>query len=573
MDLKVVGEKSGDLDTRIKNMFWTICGDYQMETQEAEITGDSEAMALYQAVLAGGRQRFLDRAFVAGYTGWRLTQGFERKSFLAVLHWGLNLYIIHQFRRIRPGVVDIQGKACRELIQCRVPSVNGGFDEALDQRMGSILAGMPGEGDGEYSRLAEDLIKNAKTTDQLACLEGIDRLYQEFFGLRAIPFSRSAVHAWTKPSGSGIIPFGWEAPKQKAPGPSRSKNSAESQRHSVGREHCEQKEGALEDAAQQVVHHYGASWMPLNTTRAIETRWCIGPHRDCHLHYTRGLLHSDTPGENRGHLAQRNTLHNRTAYEKKREVYEAIITRLRASICNALMNKRECYEVQSDYGSVDVRRLWRLGRVPAPRLFRRPEGDDQGDYVVDLLIDGSFSQVNKRSVTAIQAYIIARALVENGIPCRVTSFCGFLDYTVLQRFRDYEDPIPETDHIFEYDCVGSNRDGLAIPGICDALLKRFEENKILIVLSDGRPNDIHLGGRAGPFRGMGVYSGEAAVGDTAKAVRRARQQGISVLGVYCGEPKDLAAEQKIYGNQFIYIRDKRCFADVVSVYLKRVIAG
>ncbi|MGL6293679.1 hypothetical protein [Eubacterium aggregans] len=312
----------------------------------------------------------------------------------------------------------------------------------------------------------------------------------------------------------------------------------------MGKRHRGKEDGSLEDVAQQVVRNYGASWMPPKTAQAIEAGLHIGPHRDGHLHYTRGLLHSGAPEDNRGHLARQNTRHNRTAYDEKRAVYEAISTRLRTSICNALMNKRERCEVQSDCGTVDVRRLWRLGRVPVPRLFRKPEGDDQGDYVVDLLIDGSFFQVNKHSVTAIQAYIIARALVESGIPCRVTSFCGFLDYTVLQRFRDYEDPIPETEHIFEYDCVGSNRDGLAIPGVCAGLAKRFEEHKILIVLSDGRPGDIHRGG-GGPFRGMGVY---------------------------CGKPKDLAAEQKIYGSQFIYARDKRRFADVVLVYLKRVIA-
>ncbi|MGL4548411.1 hypothetical protein, partial [Eubacterium aggregans] len=148
-----------------------------------------------------------------------------------VLHCGLNLFIIHQFRRIRPGVVDIQGKACQELIQCRVPSADGGFSEALDQAMWSILGGIPTEGDDEYSNLADGLIKNAKTTDQLVCLEDIDRLYQGFFSNRVIPLSRCAVNAWTRPAGGGTIPFWGKPPKQKASAPSRSENNAESQKH------------------------------------------------------------------------------------------------------------------------------------------------------------------------------------------------------------------------------------------------------------------------------------------------------------------------------------------------------
>ncbi|MEA5072923.1 MAG: hypothetical protein VB030_01965 [Eubacterium aggregans] len=73
----------------------------------------------------------------------------------------------------------------------------------------------------------------------------------------------------------------------------------------------------------------------------------LGPHRDCHLHDTRGFLHSNTPGDNRGHLARQNTLRNQTAYDEKQAVHEAMITRLRTSICNALMNKRERYRYKA----------------------------------------------------------------------------------------------------------------------------------------------------------------------------------------------------------------------------------
>ena len=44
-----------------------------------------------------------------------------------------------------------------------------------------------------------------------------------------------------------------------------------------------------------------------------------------------------------------------------------------------------------------------------------------------------------------------------------------------------------------------------------------------------------------------------------------------VLGVFTGKEIDLEAEKKIYGKDFIYIKDIQRFSDIVSTYLKKVI--
>ena len=43
--------------------------------------------------------------------------------------------------------------------------------------------------------------------------------------------------------------------------------------------------------------------------------------------------------------------------------------------------------------------------------------------------------------------------------------------------------------------------------------------------------------------------------DTAFEVRRARAFGISVLGIFAGNYEDTAAEKKIFGKDFAYVRD------------------
>ena len=111
-----------------------------------------------------------------------------------------------------------------------------------------------------------------------------------------------------------------------------------------------------------------------------------------------------------------------------------------------------------------------------------------------------------------------------------------------------------------------------IKATCEGLWEREEENKILIVLSDGKPNDVKIGKDSSrSIRGEMSYKGIVGIKDTAMEVRKARKRGIMVLGVFTGKEIDLEAEKKIYGKDFIYIKDIQRFSDIVSTYLKKVI--
>lgn len=65
------------------------------------------------------------------------------------------------------------------------------------------------------------------------------------------------------------------------------------------------------------------------------------------------------------------------------------------------------------------------------------------------------------------------------------------------------------------------------------------------------------------------YQGKEAVVDTATEVRHLRNLGVSVLGVFAGEEKNLATEKKIFGKDFAYIRDISKFSKFVGRYLTK----
>ena len=132
------------------------------------------------------------------------------------------------------------------------------------------------------------------------------------------------------------------------------------------------------------------------------------------------------------------------------------------------------------------------------------------------------------------------------------SYCTYGNYTVLRRFRDYDDKPAADKRILEYRATSNNRDGLALAAAGLEIKKRREEHKAVIVFSDGLPNDMVSGRRR--EGAPEVYVGDAAIRDTCLQVRKLRREGVHVLGIFLGEDGELENERMIYGSSFLRIR-------------------
>lgn len=563
-----------DFDNRVINLMWTVCGNYEAQMEGDEKTGISKQAALYYGITAGGRRRFIEWELVDGYVSARVRQGFHPLKLKQLVLLAINPMVTDKLMDERPGIRDIERDACCEMVQLMEEPAAGNLEGCMEYDLLTLLGGLePAE--RESSRIAREIIGLRRTPTTEALLEQVDELFIRIYQKKHVrPFDLEAFMQKNRDPGN-MARFAEEAAKQLA-----QRGSARDSAEDDGKGGKVSEAGIvlmdseeLDNMHQQVAHYCGSTYLHAHQLKKIQGHLCRGVHRDCYLHYTEGVLRSTGAGAYQKKFALKDLNRNRTAWEANQAVYLRVMKRLRDALVRTLTVEREKNPVIADSGEVDARRVWRVGRTATTRIFRRYESNDKGGFVVDLMLDASTSQKGRESLVAVQAYILAGALTEAGIPCRVTGFNCFLDFTVLKRFRDYDDSFQKTAQIFEYYCEGSNRDGLAIKGVLEQLYQREEENKILIVLSDGKPNDIHLvrKERKNPFRGEKAYSGGLAVGDTAKEIRIARTRGISVLGVFTGNEQDLKAEKLIYGKDFIYTRDIRHFADIVITYLKRII--
>jgi nitric oxide reductase activation protein len=102
-----------------------------------------------------------------------------------------------------------------------------------------------------------------------------------------------------------------------------------------------------------------------------------------------------------------------------------------------------------------------------------------------------------------------------------------------------------------------NRDGLALKIAADLLSRRPEQVKLLMIISDGRPN--HDG-----------YGGEEAAKDIRRILRKAKQDGIEVIACAIGDDKENI--KAIYGDSFVDISDlSRLPKTLVNIVKKRII--
>ena len=97
--------------------------------------------------------------------------------------------------------------------------------------------------------------------------------------------------------------------------------------------------------------------------------------------------------------------------------------------------------------------------------------------------------------------------------------------------------------------------------------------KILIILSDGRPNDEKHNINTVNAKIKDQYIDKKAVDDTAKEIRSLKNDGIQVLGVFTGEDEDIENAKLIYGSDFCRIKNLENFSKIVSIYMKNLIAN
>ena len=318
---------------------------------------------------------------------------------------------------------------------------------------------------------------------------------------------------------------------------------------------------------------YGKSTFNSRETAELERSVCTGNHAACHVLITRGekgsaKIQNGFEALKREREAKQIEA-NRLFYTKHLAQRRTSIERLSGKIQNSVLLHLQPSPVRANSGALEGGRAWRALHLNDERVFIREEQNDVGDLSVDILLDASTSQKNRQEIVSNQGFVIAESLDRCNIPCRVMSFCSMTGYTILRIFRDYRER-GANDRIFEYVSNGCNRDGLGIRMAHHLMLKQSCDHKILIVLSDAKPNDV-VRMRPKESDEFVNYEMQQGIRDTAFEVRSARADGIAVICVFTGDDEDVPSAKLIYGRDFARIQSLDKLADTVGMLLQNQI--
>lgn len=577
-----------ELENRIRNLLWTVSGDYQLDMKpDVSLFLRSKAIALYDGIKQGALARYYDKDMLGLYLVKKifLQAGENELTFVAQLC--IEEAIGDKICEERPGIRDMQRQCMEDILEQE-------FDILPDLRdipgrlKVAVLRRRLNNGEWHVEKKLQpfmELIERAgNSTDTLELIRVIDELYNRLIDpdFESMHGTLEQVLAVTM---EDLTEYSWEDFLSEEMYEEVLESYAEQLTNSVSglensavTEEMEEKRQKkrsvkvvtpemLEKAYTYVELNYGKSYLSEAEEKKINYQMCRGIHSDCSLYFTEGILKNPVKSNYQYEYAKRLRNKNIWLYHDKHRIVKHNITVLTETLRKSLVLRSETQTVLSDRGMIVPSRLWRIGRTNDAKLFQQELKGEISDFVVDVLIDASGSQMKRQGDVALQAYIISEALSNVDIPHRVMSFCTFWDYTIMHRFRRYDDPRSENDNIFNYVTSSNNRDGLAIRTAGYDLLQREEEKKIMIILSDGRPYDVII--NRPNAKNPEPYQGKAAIADTATEVRRLRNLDVSVLGVFAGEEKDLATEKKIFGKDFAYIRDIANFSKIVGRYLTK----
>lgn len=570
-----------EIENRMKNMLWTVSGDY---TLEAKLNGEaflhSKYSALYDAIKQGAMAKYFSMDEYSMYLIKKLYYGADENGLMRVSGMCIDMACGEKIGAERQGVKNMRKRAYEEILDKDFSHMQS--DESLGKLRFSMLRR---ELDPSYplERRIEAQLQHLQSlksaTETMEIIRVVDALYNlcvdpEFEKKHGtlekvldVTFEDLQEFDWkdflTEEQYESML----EQMQTQVLENMTELSDENKEKRRKGRGRIILNEEALKKMYSYIEWNYGKSYLTELEQKQLNHQLCHGAHKGCTIYMTEGILKNPVAVNNTYVLVQRSREMNLSTYRQNTNVTKRNIEILTSTLSRALRARNEREYVPAQYGLLRPERLWKVGRTREALVFDKETKKQNEEFVVELLIDGSGSQQKRQNYVALQSFVVSRALSEVGIPHRAMSFCTFWDYTILHRFRDYEDPKEADERLFEFRGSSNNRDGLAIRMAAESLMKREEPNKVLIVLSDGRPNDQNKNRPNAPDQPL--YTGEYAVKDTALEVRRARSLGIAVLGVFMGEEQDLAAERKIFGKDFAYIKNISNFSNVVGSYLKK----
>ncbi|WP_296115018.1 VWA domain-containing protein [uncultured Anaerococcus sp.] len=311
---------------------------------------------------------------------------------------------------------------------------------------------------------------------------------------------------------------------------------------------------------------FGKSLFDDKTNFYLNQKICTAGHKKSRVHFTKGIQKSDKNLNQ--DLNQKTIERHLLKFKANKNIYKTEIKRLSKDI-KLKINQTSSFDYSiGKRGKVNPKLAYKAEISDRAKIFTKKNLTSKPSMKIDLVLDASASLLDKESEVAIEAYILAKSLENNGIANRVISFQTVGDYTILTILKDYEERAV-FDNIFRFKSMGWNRDGLVFSAYEEILTKDFK-NILSIVLTDANPQDLKPLVKK-KFRINKAYEGEIGLSDSKKSLDKLRRKGLNICGIINSTKIENA--KILYRNKFIKIEKATGIARSAGKFIKKQISS
>ena len=572
-------------ERRARNFVWAAAEQYGLEPLFLAYAPDGTA-DMYLNIIIGLSYKWYDAEKLEAF--FHMLGGRQEELYQGMLWIGLEQALYEKEKAYRPALADLRQEYAQENL-ARYRSFKE--YELIDQLRNGHCAAILGQESGVSGR-TEELLRELTFTGDMEIEQIIAKMKAilwKYFSYEPKPVKKErgtyflqkllpAFHSIGKMHATYVKTKRYDDPVWEESGNGGTMEKARHYLLQFSRQGDEEKDRAYIEGC------FGASIYSSREEELLEEELCTENHKNSHIYMTRGYTNDNgktaeiekkTDRREAREIQEfrencrRQTEKNRQHYEKNRTVYENSIRRMTEKLRLELDARLDDVPVQARQGKIYASQVWRALYLEDPRIFEKREDVPNTGFSVDILIDASSSRKNSQEQIAAQAYILAKSLDLCGIPLQVYSYCSIRGYTVLHLFQSYGE-MNRAEQVFSYVAAGNNRDGLALRGAGHLMENSEQEKKLLLVLTDGSPQDDQIAAE-GAFYKNREYTDQIAVEDTTEQVQQLKRKGIQVVGIFMGTERGLQTAHRIFGRDFVRIENIQQFSEVVGKILQEKI--
>lgn len=243
--------------------------------------------------------------------------------------------------------------------------------------------------------------------------------------------------------------------------------------------------------------------------------------------------------------------------------------RLIKVLSELLERKREVSFRSLHFGRLD-KKLYRWLTDDNPKLFTKKEEMQTFDSTFSLLVDCSSSMMNKMDQVKQAIVLFHETLRELNVPHSVTGFWedgmdsdDQYQPNYFQEAISFEESLHKNigPAIMKLEPEEDNRDGFAIRYIGRKLARRSEKNKILMVLTDGKPAAFN-------YFQNGIM-------DTKEAIQEMNKLGIQTIGIQLDKEDEQQEKmmEAMYNRAYIMIENVDGLASQFAFVLRKMLVS